>query len=77
VAVDLHDGDLILMDAHDWHGNVPIYCRCSGTPLNGLCEDCGAERISVVAYFRTKIAECGSPDEEMARATARHDAKDR
>jgi hypothetical protein len=24
VAVDMHDGDLILMDAHEWHGNVAI-----------------------------------------------------
>lgn len=67
VAVDMQDGDLILMDAHDWHGNVLITCAC-GRQANGPCADCGAERISVVSYFRTKIADCGSPDEELRRA---------
>lgn len=67
VAVDLRDGDLLLMDAHDWHGNCPIVCRC-GDRLNGPCEQCGAERISVVSYFRTKITQCGTPQQEYERA---------
>ena len=71
-AVDLHDGDLILMDAHDWHGNVMILCAC-GERVNGPCQECGAERISVVSYFRTKVAQCGTPDEELARAAARRE----
>jgi Oxygenase domain of the 2OGFeDO superfamily len=69
VAADLHDGDLILMDAHQWHGNVPVTCACGSRP-NGPCKTCGAERISVVSYYRTKITTCGSPAEEAARATA-------
>jgi hypothetical protein len=68
VAVNMKHGDLLLMDAHQWHGNTPITCPC-GTELNGPCETCGAERISLVAYFRTKIAECGTPDEEYERAS--------
>jgi Oxygenase domain of the 2OGFeDO superfamily len=72
VAADLHDGDLILMDAHQWHGNTVLTCAC-GTRPNGPCEACGAERISLVAYFRTKVAQCGSPDEEHARAVANAD----
>jgi hypothetical protein len=67
VAVDMHDGDLLLMDAHDWHGNTTIVCGC-GERVRAPCESCGAERISVVSYFRTKIAQCGSPDEEYERA---------
>lgn len=70
VAVDLHDGDLILMDAHEWHGNVVITCAC-GAEACGVCDTCGAERISVVSYFRTKVADCGSPDEELRRADRR------
>lgn len=70
VAVDLADGDLLLMDAHQWHGNVTIVCGC-GTTTNGPCRTCGAERISVVAYYRTKVANCGTPDQELARADAR------
>lgn len=67
VAVHMRHGDLLLMDAHDWHGNVPVTCAC-GTDLNGPCPECEAERISVVAYYRTKIAQCGSPEEEYKRA---------
>ena len=47
VAVDLHEGDLILMDAHEWHGN---------TALRKLSAD--AERISVVFYYRTNLINC-------------------
>lgn len=72
VAVDMADGDLLLMDAHQWHGNVGITCAC-GTSLNGACDTCGAERISVVSYYRTKMTRCGSPDEEYQRAVAARD----
>jgi hypothetical protein len=57
VGVDLDDGDVILMDAHEWHGNVDL------VPLS---ED--AERISVVCYFRTKIAQCATMSEENEKA---------
>ncbi len=57
VAVDMQDGDLLLMDAHEWHGN---------TAIEPLTED--AERISLVAYFRERMTTCGSPDEEQERA---------
>lgn len=84
VAVDLQDGDLILMDAHAWHGNTAITCRCpqDGSPgaasdnglmprrvlSDGPCPDCGAERISVVAYFRTNMVKCGGVEAEQQRA---------
>lgn len=81
VAVDMQDGDLILMDAHAWHGNTAIQCTCREevTPgsfgerrvlSDGPCPDCGAERISVVAYFRTNITKCGDRVEEGERAVA-------
>lgn len=67
VAVDMADGDLILMDAHQYHGNTAMSCP------HGLRDDrmrtcCGAERISVVAYYRERIAACGSLTEEAAKA---------
>jgi len=68
VAVDLRHGDLLLMDAHQYHGNTALVCAC-GTEPNNFCRTCGAERISVVSYFRTKVTECGSPDEELRKAT--------
>jgi hypothetical protein len=77
VAVDMQDGDLLLMDAHSWHGNTTMICRCGRTlglpPVSakqrpeGPCTECGAERISVVHYFRTKMVDCGSPREEDAK----------
>jgi hypothetical protein len=94
IAVDMQDGDLILMDAHAWHGNTAIRCGCLADPENtrvaidddeinihrpdnqrrvlsdGPCPDCGAERISVVCYFRTNITKCGSVPEEQERAVA-------
>jgi hypothetical protein len=57
VGVDMQDGDLLLMDAHEWHGN---------TTLTPLSED--AERISVVAYYRTKMVACGTAEAEAQRA---------
>ena len=59
-AVNLKDGDLILMDAHEWHGN---------TELVKHSED--AERISTVFYFRTNITKCGTSEEEMQKAERR------
>jgi hypothetical protein len=67
VAVNMKHGDLILMDAHQWHGNTAIFCQC-GNDLNGFCATCGAERISVVSYFRTKIVKCGTPEDEYRTA---------
>jgi hypothetical protein len=40
VCVDVKPGDLLLMDAHQIHGNVPL-----------ISSDDGFERISVVMYF--------------------------
>lgn len=72
VAVDMHHGDLILMDAHEYHGNTLLTCSC-GVKMNGMCGLCEAERISLVAYFRTKLTRCGSPQEERAKAEAYRD----
>lgn len=67
VAVDLHDGDLILMDAHEWHANEDLVCAC-GERRFGMCDTCGAERISVVSYYRQGMVQCGTADEELAKA---------
>lgn len=67
VAVDLQDGDLILMDAHQWHGNTALVCAC-GEKRTSFCQVCGAERISVVSYMRTAMTSCGSEAEEVRRA---------
>lgn len=74
VAVDMQDGDLMLMDAHEWHGNTAIVCACGNT-LRRLCPDCGAERISTVSYFRTKMASCGTAEDEAKRAVAKRERR--
>jgi hypothetical protein len=67
VGVDLGDRDLLLMDAHEWHGNTlfdpPIKRAYTGRPI----EPPGFERISVVAYYRTKMTECGTPETEAEK----------
>lgn len=78
LAVDLNHGDLILMDAHEWHGNTLMRCQCDpGRAMNGFCRQCGAERISVVSYFREKIVKCDSPEAERRKGEQYHDRNDR
>ena len=67
LAVDLQDDDLILMDAHQWHGNTALVCAC-GQRRTSFCDTCGAERISVVSYMRTGMVKCASEAEEVRRA---------
>lgn len=45
IGVDVREGDLLLMDVHQWHANLPIK----------LEKD--AERMSVVCYLRRKLWE--------------------
>jgi hypothetical protein len=56
IAVNMQDGDLLLMDAHQWHGNTNI------VKLDG-----DAERISLVLYYRTKMEFCGTAEEEAEK----------
>lgn len=72
LAVDMQDCDLLLMDAHAWHGNTefdPVPKRKVNGQLDG---DPGFERVSVVSYFRTGVTLCGSASDEaeLARAYA-------
>jgi hypothetical protein len=74
VAVDMAHGDLLCMDAHEWHGNTALVCAC-GEDMTGPCQACGAERISVVAYFRTNMTQCGTAEDEVRRAQDRADRR--
>lgn len=67
VAVDMQDNDLLIFNAHQWHGNTALICAC-GKRRTKFCDDCGAERISVVSYMRTAMTSCGSEPEENDRA---------
>lgn len=68
IAVDMQDRDLLLMEAHAWHGNcqfVPEPKRLPGGQLDG---DPGFERVSIVSYFRTRMVGCGSAADENEKA---------
>lgn len=69
LGIDMQDGDVLLCDAHEYHGNtnfVPeVPRRWNGMPD---WDTLSYERISVVSYFRTKMVACGPlPDEERKR----------
>lgn len=80
VGVDMQDGDLLLMDAHEWHGNTRMMCRVCGDRIGpGGRSDhdvtCATERISIVAYYRTRMRQCGTASEEAQRAIAWNERK--
>lgn len=57
VGVDLRDGDMVLFNPHEWH---------AVTDFETKSED--FERLTIVYYARTRIAQCGSAAEELERA---------
>jgi hypothetical protein len=65
VCVDVKPGDLLLMDAHQIHGNVPL-----------ISSDEGFERISIVMYFRTSMKDCSSVEQENLRRKFVYTRKD-
>lgn len=80
VGVDMQDGDVILMDAHEAHGNTHLYCLAcydagSAQTMRGMCEQHVTERISIVCYYRTKIQECGTLEEEGQKRAALAEGK--
>lgn len=79
VGVDLKHGDTILMDAHEVHGNTAMVCNhqdgSGDHPVDQKCVDAGqSERISVVCYFRTNMAQCGTLEEEQEKRLAAAEA---
>jgi hypothetical protein len=67
VAVDMQDGDLLLMDAHSWHGNTDFNPSVLRASSGRMLEDPGFERISVVSYFRTRMVDCESGGDEAEK----------
>ena len=46
IGVNVRTGDILFMDVHEWHGNLPIHL-----------EEKDAKRLSVVCYLRHNIWE--------------------
>jgi hypothetical protein len=59
VAADLQDGDVILFDPHEVHGNTPFVAEGEAHK--------DYERISIVYYFREKMLNCLAPELELER----------
>lgn len=56
IAADMQTGDVLLADVHEWHGNTPLHPK-------------GAyERLACVFYYREKIQNCGTFEEELRNA---------
>lgn len=60
VGFDLQNGDLLLTDVHQWHGNTPIHNV-----------DPKAVRISLVMYYRKNMINCGTAAEELEKVKRR------
>lgn len=65
-AVDIRDGDLLMMDAHQIHANTPL-----------ISGEEGIERCSVVLYFREAMLGCDSLKHENMRRDFVYDRKER
>lgn len=46
IGIDVRQGDLLFMDVHEWHGNLPMAPKSKD-----------AIRMSIVSYLRTKVWE--------------------
>ena len=64
IGFNVQEGDLLLMNAHNWHHN---------TPINPVDED--YERLVCVFYYRTNMITCSSEEEELKKAQERADKK--
>lgn len=57
VGFDLQNGDLLLVDVHQWHGNTPI-----------IKDHKKVVRLSLVMYYREHMKDCGTIAQERDRA---------
>jgi len=75
IGIDMQDGDLLLLDAHELHGNT-VLRRPDGQPATAAELRSGAfERISVIAYLRSGMTKCGTWPEEEAKGRAYADTR--
>ena len=57
VAIDVREGDMLFMNVHEWHGNLPMLNKKEDT-----------ERLSIVCYLRTNVYE---KTKNMTKAAAK------
>jgi hypothetical protein len=60
VGFDMQNGDLLMCDVHEWHGNTPM-----------VAENKKVVRLSLVMYYRENMGKCGTMAEELERVKRR------
>ncbi len=60
IGFDLQNGDLLLMDVHQWHANTPI-----------IYDGKDVVRLSLVMYYRERMIDCGTMAQELKRVKNR------
>ena len=60
VGFDMQNGDLLMVNVHEWHGNTPI-----------VKIDKKAVRLSLVMYYRENMIHCGTMEQELKRVKNR------
>lgn len=60
VGFDLQNGDVLMVDVHQWHGNTPM-----------IKHEKEATRLSLVMYYRENMKKCLSMKEELKRVQKR------
>lgn len=60
VGFDLQNGDLLLMDVHQWHANTPL-----------KLVNPNAVRLSLVMYYRENMVKCGTAEQELKKVKNR------
>jgi Oxygenase domain of the 2OGFeDO superfamily len=61
-AFGMRPGDILLSNVHEWHCNTPIKLLKKG-----------AERLSLVCYYRENMERCGTVQEELETAKNRQE----
>jgi hypothetical protein len=57
---DMQNGDLLLVDVHQWHGNTPL-----------IKHEREVTRLSLVMYYRQNMINCGTMEQELNRVKKR------
>lgn len=60
IGFDMQNGDLLMCDVHEWHGNTPM-----------IAENKKVVRLSLVMYYRENMGKCGTIAQELEKVKRR------
>jgi hypothetical protein len=67
-GLNIRNEDLLLFDPHALHATAQFYTAASPSLIRGV------QRLSCILYYRSGLASCLAPDEELRRAQQRMSA---